>query len=101
MRLKLDENLDARLVQPLRQAGQDVTTVPEQGLRGAADTALSSNGGRSSLCRLETGRGARRGFFLPVGAEAQAHAGPGYQFLIEVLNQVDRLDEVKWEAIAS
>lgn len=40
MRLKLDENLDARLVQPLPQAGHDVTTVPEQGLRGAADTAL-------------------------------------------------------------
>ena len=40
MRLKLDENLDARLALPLREAGHNVATVPEQGLRGVADTAL-------------------------------------------------------------
>jgi predicted nuclease of predicted toxin-antitoxin system len=40
MRLKLDENLDARLAILLREAGHNVATVPEQGLRGIADTAL-------------------------------------------------------------
>jgi len=30
MRLKLDENLDARLALPLREAGHNVATVPEE-----------------------------------------------------------------------
>ena len=40
MRLKLDENMDARLTVLLRQAGHDVTTIRDQGLRGMADPAL-------------------------------------------------------------
>ena len=40
MRLKLDENLDARLALLLRQAGHDTTTIVGQGLRGIADPAL-------------------------------------------------------------
>lgn len=40
MKLKLDENVDARLVVLLRQAGHETTTVRDQGLRGIADLAL-------------------------------------------------------------
>jgi predicted nuclease of predicted toxin-antitoxin system len=40
MRLKLDENVDARLADVLRGAGHDVATVAEQGLHGAEDEAL-------------------------------------------------------------
>jgi hypothetical protein len=40
MKLTLDENLDARLALPRREAGHNVATVPEQGLRGVADAAL-------------------------------------------------------------
>lgn len=34
MRLKLDENIDARLAVALRGAGHDAITVREQGLHG-------------------------------------------------------------------
>lgn len=40
MRIKLDENLDARLAAVLKQAGHDVNTVQEQGLRGTEDEGL-------------------------------------------------------------
>lgn len=40
MRLKLDENVDARLGQILRDAGHDASTVRDQGLRGAPDPDL-------------------------------------------------------------
>jgi len=40
MRLKLDENVDARLGRILRDAGHDAATVRDQGLRGAPDPAL-------------------------------------------------------------
>ncbi|MCL0075856.1 DUF5615 family PIN-like protein [Dehalococcoidia bacterium] len=40
MRIKLDENVDARLTMFLRGAGHDTTTVQEQGLRGTGDEAL-------------------------------------------------------------
>lgn len=40
MRLKLDENVDARLTKLLRQAGHDATTVQDQRLRGMADPFL-------------------------------------------------------------
>lgn len=40
MRLKLDENIDARLAAVLRRPGNDVTTVREQGLHGTGDPDL-------------------------------------------------------------
>jgi predicted nuclease of predicted toxin-antitoxin system len=40
MRLKLDENIDARLAVLLRQAGHEAATVRDQGLHGTADPAL-------------------------------------------------------------
>ena len=40
MRIKLDENVDARLASLLRQAGHETKTVREQGLEGTEDPAL-------------------------------------------------------------
>lgn len=40
MKLKLDENVDARLAVLLRQAGHETTTVRDQRLLGMADSAL-------------------------------------------------------------
>lgn len=40
MKLKLDENIDARLATLLRDAGHDALTVREQKLRGSNDTDL-------------------------------------------------------------
>jgi predicted nuclease of predicted toxin-antitoxin system len=40
MKLKLDENVDARLAEVLRDAGHDAVTVREQGLHGSDDTDL-------------------------------------------------------------
>lgn len=43
MRLKLDENIDARLAFVLRRAGHDAPTVREQGLHGTKDFDLSEH----------------------------------------------------------
>ena len=40
MKLKLDENVDARLTVPLRQAGHDTMTVRDQGLHPIDDPIL-------------------------------------------------------------
>jgi predicted nuclease of predicted toxin-antitoxin system len=40
MKLKLDENLDRRLVPLLEADGHDVDTVPAEGLSGAEDDAI-------------------------------------------------------------
>jgi predicted nuclease of predicted toxin-antitoxin system len=40
MRIKLDENVDARLATFLKRAGHDTNTVQEQSLRGTEDEAL-------------------------------------------------------------
>jgi predicted nuclease of predicted toxin-antitoxin system len=38
MKVKLDENLPARLAVALRSRGHDVDTVPDEGLQGRADS---------------------------------------------------------------
>lgn len=43
MRFKLDENLPVELVNDLRDAGHDAQSVEEEGLVGAADSALLAN----------------------------------------------------------
>ena len=43
MRLKLDENIDARLSVLVHEAGHDATTVREQGLHGSEDPVLFSH----------------------------------------------------------
>jgi predicted nuclease of predicted toxin-antitoxin system len=40
MKIKLDENLPTRLVAFLQSRGHDVDTVPQEGLKGAADLQL-------------------------------------------------------------
>ena len=40
MHLKLDENIDTRLLKLLRDAGHDAVTVRDQGLCGTVDTDL-------------------------------------------------------------
>ncbi|MFB3892615.1 MAG: DUF5615 family PIN-like protein [Phycisphaerae bacterium] len=40
MRVKIDENMPARLAGALRSLGHDVDTAPEEGLRGAEDPDL-------------------------------------------------------------
>jgi predicted nuclease of predicted toxin-antitoxin system len=40
MRLKLDENIDERLVVLLRDVGHDASTIREQGLHGTVDPEL-------------------------------------------------------------
>jgi predicted nuclease of predicted toxin-antitoxin system len=47
MNLKLDENIDARVITLLRLAGHDVATVPEQGLMSAPDEEVIE------VCRSE------------------------------------------------
>lgn len=47
MNLKLDENIDLRVVTLLRLAGHDVATVPGQGLISASDRELIN------ICRAE------------------------------------------------
>ncbi|MFB2767868.1 DUF5615 family PIN-like protein [Pelatocladus sp. BLCC-F211] len=47
MKLKLDENIDIRVVTLLRLAGHDVATVPGQGLSSAPDEELIE------VCRSE------------------------------------------------
>jgi predicted nuclease of predicted toxin-antitoxin system len=40
MRIKIDENLPARLMDGLAQLGHDVDSVPDEGLRGRDDAAV-------------------------------------------------------------
>jgi predicted nuclease of predicted toxin-antitoxin system len=47
MRIKLDENVDARLATFLKRAGHDTNTVQEQSLRGTEDEALYE------VCKVE------------------------------------------------
>jgi hypothetical protein len=41
VRLKADENIPARVIQLLRERGQDVATVPEEDLVGAPDRSVA------------------------------------------------------------
>jgi len=47
VKIKLDENLDVRLAEPLQNAGHDATTVRSQGFSGVSDEALFT------LCKEE------------------------------------------------
>lgn len=50
MRLKLDENLGRQAAEMLRQAGHEVSTVHDQGLRGAEDRRLIEACRRDGRC---------------------------------------------------
>ena len=50
MRLKLDENLGKRCAEMFREAGHDVSTVPEQDLQGAPDPSIIETCLREGRC---------------------------------------------------
>lgn len=90
MKLKLDENVDLRVVTFLRLAGHDVETVPNQGLTSAPDVELIN------VCRQEE-RGlvtADRGFGNRMRFNPSEYAG------IVVIRLTSRANFTEWrEAI--
>lgn len=57
MKLKLDENVDLRVVTFLRLAGHDVETVPNQGLTSATDVELINVCRQEERCLVTADRG--------------------------------------------
>lgn len=57
MKLKLDENVDLRVVTFLRLAGHDVETVPNQGLTSAPDVELINVCRQEERCLVTADRG--------------------------------------------
>ena len=57
MKLKLDENVDLRVVTFLRLAGHDVATVPGQGLSSSPDEELIDICRREDRCLVSCDRG--------------------------------------------
>ncbi len=57
MKLKLDENLPAELLDDLRAAGHDATSIPEEQLTGAADGAVLAEIRRSGRAILTMDKG--------------------------------------------
>lgn len=57
MKLKLDENVDLRVVTFLRLAGHDVETVPNQGLNSAPDVELINVCRQEERCLVTADRG--------------------------------------------
>ncbi len=52
MHFKFDENSDPRWRQPLEHAGHRVSTVSEEGLHGADDSAIAQTCQSQTLCLL-------------------------------------------------
>lgn len=50
MHFKFDENMDARWRQPLEQAAHQASTVSEEGLAGADDSAIAQTCQAERLC---------------------------------------------------
>jgi predicted nuclease of predicted toxin-antitoxin system len=57
MKLKLDENIDLRVVTFLRLAGHDVATVPAQGLMSASDLEVINVCRNEDRCLVTCDRG--------------------------------------------
>jgi predicted nuclease of predicted toxin-antitoxin system len=57
VKLKLDENVDLRVVTFLRLAGHDVETVPNQGLTSAPDVELINVCRQEERCLVTADRG--------------------------------------------
>jgi predicted nuclease of predicted toxin-antitoxin system len=57
MRLKLDENLPAELVEDLRALGHDADSVESQGLAGKPDTVIADAARRSDRVLVTLDKG--------------------------------------------
>lgn len=57
MKLKLDENIDLRIISLLRLAGHDVATVPGQGLSSVPDVEVIDVCRREGRCLVTADRG--------------------------------------------
>jgi predicted nuclease of predicted toxin-antitoxin system len=57
VKLKLDENVELRVVTFLRLAGHDVETVPNQGLTSALDVELINVCRQEERCLVTADRG--------------------------------------------
>ena len=57
MKLKLDENIDIRIIPLLRLAGYDVATVQEQGLSSVSDREVIDVCRREGRCLVTGDRG--------------------------------------------
>lgn len=66
MKLKLDENVDLRILPQLRLAGHDVATVPEQNLMSASDTTVIEVCWQEARCLVTADRDfSNRGRYNP------------------------------------
>ncbi len=66
MKIKLDENVDLRVVARLQLAGHDVATVPGQGLSSAPDTQVIEVCRQEERCLVTADRGfGNRARFVP------------------------------------
>lgn len=66
MKIKLDENVDLRVVARLQLAGHDVATVPGQGLSSAPDTQVIEVCQQEERCLVTADRGfGNRARFVP------------------------------------
>jgi predicted nuclease of predicted toxin-antitoxin system len=66
MKIKLDENVDLRVVVRLQLAGHDVATVPGQGLSSAPDTQVIEVCKQEERCLVTADRGfGNRARFVP------------------------------------
>ncbi len=57
MKLKLDENIDLRILSLLQFAGHDLATIPEEGLNSAPDPEIIDVCFRESRCLVTCDRG--------------------------------------------
>ena len=90
MKLKLDENVDLRVVTLLRLAGHDVETVPNEGLTSAPDVELINVCRQEERCLVT----AERGFGNRMRFNPSEYAG------IVVIRLTSRANFTEWrEAI--
>ena len=52
LRFKLDENLDPRWREPLEKAGNEVSTIADEGLQGVDDDGLATVCRKKGVCLI-------------------------------------------------
>lgn len=86
MNIKLDENVDLRIVSRLQVAGHNVATVPGQGLSSAPDREVIEVCGREGRCLVTADRGFGN----------RARFNPAYYAGIAVIRLPDRASFTDW-----